>query len=99
MRIYIYQCELISGEYGQIFYKTLEAQNNREAAQKIKRYFKDYYAQPAKEYTEIHLGSGLGTYAYNDGEVIVKVSGMEYVKKPEVAENNLLQNLLWKLSI
>ena len=83
-KLYLATFELISGQYGQIFYQAFYAGNEKTLENKIHKYLKNYYDK----------GNNTGikdkTYYYLDGEVAVKNHGWEEITSFEQLVNKLL---------
>lgn len=83
-KIYLSTFELISGQYGQIFYKAFYARNEKNLENQIRKYLKNYYDK----------GNNTGikgeTYYYFDGEVAVKNHGWTEIADCEQLISRLL---------
>ncbi len=72
-KLYLSTFELISGQYGQIFYQAFYARNEKNLENQIHRYLKNYYDKGN------NTGIKEKTYYYLDGEVSVKNHGWEEI--------------------
>ena len=83
-KLYLPTFELISGQYGQIFYQAFYARNEKTLENKIHKYLKNYYDKGNN--TSIKGR----TYYYLDGEVAVKNHGWKEITSFEQLVNKLL---------
>ncbi len=83
-KLYIATFELISGQYGQIFYTAFYAKNEKSLNTQIHRYLKNYYDKENNTSIE-----GDVYYYFNDG-VAVKNHGWEEIINTKQLINKLL---------
>ncbi len=83
-KLYLATFELLSGQYGQIFYKAFYARNEEKLQKEVHKYLRDYYDRG--NVTEIDGN----VYCYFNGEVAVKQHGWEKITNLEQIVNRLL---------
>ena len=83
-KLYLATFELLSGQYGQIFYKAFYARNEEKLQKEVHNYLRDYYDRG--NVTEIDGN----VYCYFNGEVAVKQHGWEEITNLEQIVNRLL---------
>jgi len=83
-KLYLATFELISGQYGQIFYQAFYARNQKSLENQIHKYLKNYYDKGNNTGIEEKI------YYYFDGEVGVKNHGWEKITSFDQLVNKLL---------
>ena len=83
-KLYLATFELISGQYGQIFYQAFYARNKKSLENQIHKYLKNYYDKGNNTSIEEK------TYYYFDGEVAVEDHGWEEITDFKQLVNKLL---------
>jgi len=73
-KLYLATFELISGQYGQMFYQAFYARNKKSLENQIHKYLKNYYDKGNNTSIEGNF------YCCFNGEVAVKKHGWEEIK-------------------
>jgi hypothetical protein len=83
-KLYLATFELISGEYGQIFYQAFYARDENSLENRIHKYLKDYYGKRNNTSIEGNV------YYYFNGEVAVKSHSWDRITSFEQLIDKLL---------
>jgi hypothetical protein len=83
-KLYLVTFELISGQYGQMFYQAFYAKNKKSLENQIHKYLKNYYDKGNNTSIEESF------YYYFNGEVAVKKHGWEEIKNFKQLINKLI---------